>query len=86
MVSIMPPESTGKTAAPISLRSVAQRMCHSPDPYTSEVGSLLEHIGYMHEHPVCCDECRGEPGVCVSYEQATNVAFAWLLKVVDERG
>jgi hypothetical protein len=70
-----------------TLSGVARLMLGSPDAFTAEVGALLEQVASDHEHPVMCWSCNAVgDGVCATMMQATTVAFAWLLKVVDERG
>jgi len=81
-VSIMPPNGSPKP----TLRGVAQMMTASPDGFTQEVGALLDTIGYLHEPPVACDGCREVEGACFVTEQAQTIAYAWLLKVIEERG
>jgi hypothetical protein len=63
-------------------------MIESPDPYTREVGSLVHYIGEQHTHPITCDVCREELSdyPCPVQDNATSIAIAWLMKVVEERG
>lgn len=92
-MSIMPPGSESNNAAPpiVSLRTIADLMSKSPDTYTVNVGFLVEYIAQHHELPITCSECtdddlRRESTPCLMYESALSVAFAWLLKVNEERG
>lgn len=90
MTSILPEGSDSNTPPIVSLRSVADLMSKSPDTYTVNVGFLVDYIAGQHEPPMTCDECHerdsrtGMP--CLMHESALSVAFAWLLKVADERG
>lgn len=85
MVSIMPPDPSGKPEP--TVRGVASLMLRSPDPFTAEVGALIEQIVEDHASATSCQTCSYlDAGSCVTYEQATTTAIAWLLKVVDERG
>lgn len=88
-MSIMPQDPDSNTPPIVSLGSIAERMCASPDAYTVNVGFLVEYIARHHELPVTCHECGdrdgGLPTPCLMYEGALSVAFAWLLKVVEER-
>jgi hypothetical protein len=69
---------------------VAERMSASPDRFTMNVGWLLDYIAVEHEIPVTCDWCAGDDKdrsvPCLTYESALSVAFAWLLRVIEERG
>jgi hypothetical protein len=91
VVSISPePESKTDIPPIASLRGVADRMSNSPDAFTVNVGYLIDYIATQHELPVTCAECndddiRRESTPCLMYERALSAAFAWLLKVVDER-
>jgi hypothetical protein len=89
----MPQDPDSKTDIPpiVSLRGIAERMCASPDAYTVNVGYLIDYIAGQHEPPVTCSECgdrdfRGEAFPCLMHEGALSVAFAWLLRVIEERG
>ncbi len=91
MNSILPEGSDSKAPPIVSLRSVADLMCKSPDTYTVNVGYLIDYIARHHELPITCSECtdddlRRELTPCLMYESALSVAFAWLLKVNEERG
>ena len=92
MVSIMPPDPDSKPDTRLAtLRGVADAMSKSPDAYTVNVGYLIDYIAAQHEAPVTCTECndedfRREAFPCLMHESALSVAFAWLLKVADERG
>jgi hypothetical protein len=62
-------------------------MSESGSAFTREVSGLVAYIAAHHEHPVTCGECcDGEHLPCLLLEDATSVAFAWLLEWVDERG
>jgi hypothetical protein len=89
----MPPDSDSKLDTPpiVSLRTVADMMSNSPDAYTVNVGYLVEYIARQHELPITCSECtddelRRNSTLCLMYESALSVAFAWLLRVIEERG
>lgn len=91
-MSIMPPGSDSKPDVPpiVSLRTVAEKMCVSPDAYTVNVGYLIDYIARHHELPITCSECtdedlRRESTPCLMYESALSVGFAWLLRVIEER-
>ena len=81
---IVPPGSEDKTDPTLS--GVARLMGASPDPFTAEVGGLVESIAYIHNDPNACETCKELGGSCAYIDLAHSVAFAWLLKVVDERG
>ena len=90
-MSIMPEQPDSKIPPIVTLRKVAEIMSESPDAYTVNVGWLVDYIAGQHEPPVTCTECRerdprGEFMPCLMHESALSVAFAWLLKVADERG
>ena len=88
-MSIVPQDPDSKPAPPNSLCGVGRRMSESADPFTAEVGRLIEHLGEQHEPPVTCEDCRDElrdrSYPCLTQENASAVAFAWLLRVIDER-
>ena len=91
-MSIMPQDPESNNTPPIaSLSSVADMMSNSPDAYTVNVGFLIDYIARHHELPITCSECtdddlRRESTPCLMYESALSVGFAWLLKVIEERG
>lgn len=72
-----------------SLRGVADLMSASPDPFVMNAGLMVDWIAVQHEPPVTCHEChddaRNKLTPCLSYEGALSVAFAWLLRVIEER-
>lgn len=84
------PSSDDKTNSPNSLMGVAQMMLESADPFTVEVGHLVDYIGHMHEPPVACEDCRDHARdrtyPCLTLDCATAITIAWLRKVVEERG
>jgi hypothetical protein len=91
LVSIVPQDPDRKLDPPpiVSLRTVADMMSKSPDAYTVNVGFLVDYIAGQHEPPITCAECnedRRDGMPCLMHESALSVAFAWLLKVADERG
>lgn len=63
-------------------------MLRSADPFTVEVGALLEQIADDHIDPAhgCLTCSYLDGGMCTTYNLAVSIAFAWLLKVVDDRG
>lgn len=90
-MSIMPSGSESNTdSSPNSLKGVAQLMLDSPDPFTNEVGHLIDYIGHMHEPPVVCEDCRDDNRdrrhPCLMQDCAISITIAWLRKVIGERG
>lgn len=82
----IPPQPADNAPEP-TVRGVALLMMRSPDPFTAEVGALIEQIIEDHAATQSCQTCSYlEAGACATYEQATTTAIAWLLKVVEERG
>lgn len=88
-MSIVPPDPDSKTKRhEPSLMGVGQMMQGSADPFTVQVGLLIEYIGHQHQPPVCCDECRGDdrdPSYpCLMQESATGAAIPWLMDRANE--
>lgn len=81
---MMPAEPDNKPDP--SMRGVASLMAASPDPFTREVAALLEDIASVHDQRIGCDICNQIGSACAGLELANSVAFAWLLKVIEERG
>jgi hypothetical protein len=90
VVSIMPQDPDSKASSPNSLKGVAEMMLGSADPFTVEVGHLIDFIGATHEPPVTCEDCRDHARdstyPCLMQDTATSVVIAWLRKVLEERG